>query len=364
VLVRPVRSLWNCARALAGGVPLQALFCHSPAAQRLLRRELTAGPPGTPPAPFDVLHVEHLRAAAYGFPAHGIARVFDSVDCISRLLSEAASHGSAPLTRLIARFDLGRTRRFERRLVGHFDRVLVSSEGERGHFDELLGDAEGSSVAMEVLPNGVDLDYFRPRAAPRDEASLIFVGRMGYHANTAAAHYLLGEIMPRLWAERPEVRLTIVGEGPPASLRALVERQSGRVVLTGYVEDVRPYLARAAVSVNPLVYAVGIQNKVLEAMAMETPVVASPVASAALRARADEHLLVARDPAQYVAAVVRLLDDAQLRRRIGVAGREYVSSHHDWDVVASRLELLYGEQVKNHAGRIPGWGPTSGWRVL
>lgn len=343
------RSVWNCAAALVTGKPLQAVYCQSPAVRRALRDALNDSNAGGKP-PFDVLHIEHLRAALYGLAVRGLPRVFDSVDCITQLMAEAASHGSVPLGRLLARFDLGRTRRFEREAVRSFDRILVSSPAERLHLARLLGATRGESdrgdFPIEVLSEGVDGDYFRPFDGLREETSLVFVGRMGYHANATAAHYLLAQIMPRLWHRRPDARLTIVGESLPARLRALAARHGPRVRLTGAVPDVRPYLASATVALAPLVYAAGIQNKVLEAMAMATPVVASPAACAALEARDGEHLLVAHDAEEFAASIERLLGDGALCARIGRGGRSYAMAHHDWNTVASRLELLYWEQVE------------------
>jgi glycosyltransferase involved in cell wall biosynthesis len=109
----------------------------------------------------------------------------------------------------------------------------------------------------------VDLEFFRPQVVPRDPATLIFTGKMSYHANLAAALDLIRDIMPRIWAHRPEVRVQIVGRNPPAWLRRAA--RDPRVEIVGTVPDLRPYLARATLAVCPLRYAVGIQNKVLEA---------------------------------------------------------------------------------------------------
>jgi glycosyltransferase involved in cell wall biosynthesis len=168
---------------------------------------------------------------------------------------------------------------------------------------------------------------------------------MAYHANLAAARRLVSEIMPRLWKQRPAARLLIVGPDPPATLRHLAAAAGPRVEITGYVADVRPYLARATVSVNPLPYAVGIQNKLLEAMAMATPVVATPAAGAALQAVAGEHFVIAETDETIAAAIERLFDDPALARRLGATGRAYVEAMHDWRTVAAELEGIYRDAI-------------------
>ena len=337
------RSLWSCARGLAGTAPLQAQYCVSPYLTAAIRDRLAAD------GPYDLVHVEHLRAALYGDAVGDLPRVYDAVDCMSRLLAQTAASGPTWSSRLTARVELPRTRPFERALVGQFDRILLTAEAERG---ALLGLGPASAecgARVHVLPNGVDAEYFAPPDTPRDPSSLIFVGRMAYHANCAAAAWLLSDIMPRIWARRPDARLSIVGAEPPAALRRLAKRAGARVEVTGAVTDVRPYLTRASVSVNPLRYAVGIQNKVLEAMATATPVVATGAACAALRAVPGEHFLPAADAATCADAVVRVLDDAGLARTLGAAGRRYVEAHHDWHAATRDLETIYYDAIAAHA---------------
>jgi sugar transferase (PEP-CTERM/EpsH1 system associated) len=337
------RSLWSCARGLAVAAPLQAYYCFSPYLAAAIRHALA------PTGAYDVLHVEHLRAALYGGEASDLPRVYDAVDCMSRLLAQTAAGGPTWSSRLTARIELPRTRPFERALTARFDRILLTTEPERAALLALAAASAENAARIHVLPNGVDLDYFKPSATPRDAATLVFVGRMAYHANVAAARQLLTQVMPRIWTRRPDARLLVVGANPPAAVRRLAKRAVTRVEVTGSVRDVRPYLMRATVSVSPLPYAVGIQNKVLEAMAAATPVVATHAACSALRAVPGEHLLMADDPDAFAAAVLRLLDDTALARTLGAAGRRYVEAQHDWRAAARDLEAVYHDAIAAHA---------------
>lgn len=343
------RSLWSCARGLAEAEPLQARYCLSPHMTAAVRHALALA------GGFDLLHVEHLRAALYADEAAGLPRVFDAVDCMSRLLAQTAGVGPTWSTRLTARVELPRTRRFERQLVRQFERILLTAETERAALLGLAAAPAESAARVHVLPNGVDGDYFPSTDAPRDAATLVFVGRMAYHANFAAARLLLTDLMPRLWARRPDARLLIVGTTPPAALRALARRAGPRVVVTGAVPDVRPYLRRATLSVSPLPYAVGIQNKVLEAMATATPVVATRAACSGLRAVAGQDLLVAEGADAFAAEILRLLEEPALARTVGAAGRRYVEAQHDWRAAARDLEAIYHDAIAERAA-------ADGWR--
>jgi len=205
-----------------------------------------------------------------------------------------------------------------------------------------------SARKMVVLPNGVDLSYFAPLAMPRESETLVFTGKMSYHANVASVLYLCREVMPLIWRDRPQVKLWVVGKAPPPAICALAE--DDRVTVTGYVPDLRPYLAQAAVAINPIPYGVGIQNKVLEAMAMELPVVTSPRACIALGVKPEKHLLVAHSASTFVQQVSRLLDDSALRQRISAAGREYVEENHNLVTIATRLVGIYRDVVEAWPG--------------
>jgi glycosyltransferase involved in cell wall biosynthesis len=196
---------------------------------------------------------------------------------------------------------------------------------------------------LVVLPNGVDLRYFRPMDIARDPATLIFTGKMSYHANLAAALDLTNQVMPRVWAIRSDACLTIAGKDPPRELLALTA--DPRLTVTGTVPDLRPYLAQATVAVSPIRYGAGIQNKLLEAMAMATPVVSTPQATASLQAQNGRDLWVADTPQTCAEVVLTFLADEGLRQRVGQAGRRYVETCHDWDVAAEQLEQVYQEAI-------------------
>ncbi|HVO27901.1 MAG TPA: glycosyltransferase [Candidatus Margulisiibacteriota bacterium] len=341
------RSLWNCARGLRTQLPLQALYACSPDLQRQVAAEIdTQTPRRQQRRPYDLLHVEHLRAVVCGLNVTGMPRVYDSVDCISRLFEKTLQMSATARSRLRALVDLERTRRFEGTLINRFERILTASEVDRESLAALghrSGEArQGTDLErITVVRNGVDLEHFTSPPSTRDPATLVFVGRMRYHANVAAVLYFVRDVLPLIWRHQPDARLSIVGQDPPREVKALARRYGSRVAVTGTVPDVRPYVARATVAVSPLRYAVGIPNKILEAMAMATPVVTTSAGITSLQARDREHLLVADHADDFARQVLRLLDDPALQRRLGASGRSYVESHHDWGAVVSRLEDIY-----------------------
>ncbi len=355
-LTKP-RAFWNMLRALPSRIPLQAAYCWQPEFLRNTQHAIRN-------SQFDVIHVEHLRGAKYALWLQNVLRntqhasrttdyglripvVWDSVDCISHLFEQAARHSRSPFGRFVTRLELARTRRYEAMLVDRFDRVLVTSPIDAAALTELASRNTQHAIcnthhAIDVLPNGVDLEYFTPSPAPRDPDTIVFTGKMSYHANVTAALFLVNDIMPLIWRERPGVRLQIVGKDPQSQVRNLAIRApQSSICVTGAVPDIPPYLWQAQVAVVPIVYGAGSQFKVLEAMACGTPVVATPQAVSALQVTDGEHLLVGDGAAAFARQTLRLLQDAELRRRIGTAGRQFVECNHDWNKIVERLEEIY-----------------------
>ncbi|NJN96645.1 MAG: glycosyltransferase [Anaerolineales bacterium] len=166
---------------------------------------------------------------------------------------------------------------------------------------------------------------------------------MSYHANIAAALDLVSQVMPLVWQYLPAARLMIVGKDPSPELQALTA--DPRINVTGTVPDLRPYLAQATAAISPMRYGVGIQNKVLEAMAMATPVISTPQAVSAIQIQAGQEALVADTAEAMAQAIITLLTNEALRRQIGQTGRTYVENHHDWRGIAEKLEGIYREVI-------------------
>jgi glycosyltransferase involved in cell wall biosynthesis len=343
-LTRP-RILLNLAQAFLTGVPLQSRYSWNPTLARSLEFEILN-------SNFEIIHVEHLRGALYGLHLQSTIRnsqfqiplVWDSVDCISLLFEQSMRASRSSFGRWVTRFELPRTRRFEAQLVNSFDSTLVTSLLDQQAFQR-LNVKTFDCTNVEVLPNGVDLSYFTPDDTPHQSDCVVFTGKLSYHANMTAACFLLEEIMPRVWEQRPQVQVQLVGKDPPPKLRRLAASQ-GNVQVTGSVPDIRPYLRGATLSVAPLIYGAGIQNKVLEAMACGTPVVASTQAVSALsNLIPGKDLLIADGPAATAEEVLRLLEDPNLRNRIGTGGLAYVRRYHDWNNIAAQLESIYSNVI-------------------
>jgi glycosyltransferase involved in cell wall biosynthesis len=240
---------------------------------------------------------------------------------------------SNPLRRLMIRLELASVGPIERRLMAAGSRVLFASVRDR---DALVGVADRSSSV--VVPNGVDLDYWHRTSSELGRDHVIFSGAMNYRPNDDAALFLLRDIMHRVWATEPRTRVTIVGRDPTAALRRAAS--DPRVTVTGFVDDMRPYLDSGGVFAAPLRFAAGIQNKLLEALAMEMEVVTSPIAAAGIQVAdgMSPPAVIARDGIEFAAAIVSALRRVRSDPHPRTAGRAYVAEHFSWEAAVATLD--------------------------
>jgi sugar transferase (PEP-CTERM/EpsH1 system associated) len=275
------------------------------------------------------LRMEELR---------GVPAVVDLVDVDSQKWLDYAAASRGPSAWLY-RAEGRQLRRLERGLPAWTRGVVLTTPAEVALYEQFAG--PGTALAVG---NGVDLDYFHP-TPPAAEPSCVFVGALDYRPNVDGIAWFCSEVWPRLRGRRPDARLFVVGRRPAGPVQRLAAVPGVEVV--GAVPDVRPWLARSAAAVAPLRIARGVQNKVLEALAMAKAVVASPPSLRGLAAEPGRHLLAASSPDEWLMHLERLLEDAPLRKRLGAAGRAFVEGRHCWERCLEPLgELLFREEPR------------------
>ena len=226
--------------------------------------------------------------------------------------------------------------RFEREALSWVNGALTVSDLDRMRLLQ-----NQSDLPIMVVSNGVDLDYFRPMPQPEQRQHVVFTGSMDWRPNQDAARYFVNEILPLLRRSRPDLECTFVGRSPPADIQALATMPG--VHITGTVDDVRPYVSRAAVYVVPLRIGGGSRLKILEALAMGRAVVSTTVGAEGLDVVPDRHVVLVDDPRAFAKSVSQLLDDPERCLDLATEGRRLVERCYGWDALADQFKRFIQE---------------------
>ncbi|MCE5228211.1 glycosyltransferase [bacterium] len=292
--------------------------------------------------PRGVIHADHLHMGQYLPFACRALRVMDEHNVESRILERLADHNQGrpwgPYLNLQAR----RMARREAQLAGEVDMVLAVSDGDAGDLS-----AMAPKTRVEVIPNGVDLEYFAPPRVSRPNLNkLVFTGSMDWLPNSDAMIWFVAEILPRLDLRPPRDgpwKLDIVGQNPPTAVRAL---ESARVRVTGPVEDVRPFVNEAGIFVAPIRIGGGSRLKLLEAFSAGIAVVSTKIGCEGLEVENEKHLLIADEPEAFADAVDRLARQPRLRQELTANARRLVEDRYGWGAIGERLAGLYEAELE------------------
>jgi len=276
----------------------------------------------------DLILVEFSQMAGFRFPA-GVPMVLDEHNIEFDLLERMAAEGSF-LRRLYNRIEATKFRREELAAARNAALTLVTSERD----GELLA-AHITGVKTAVITNGVDCDHFARPDGPRQPENAVFVGATHYFPNEDGLLFFLREIHEKILKTRPGFKFTIVGGNPPASI---TRYRSDNVEITGYVDDVRPYMWNASLFVVPLRMGGGTRFKIVEAMAAGAPVVSTRLGAEGIPAGDGRELLLADEPDAFAAAAGKVFADPGLAASLSRSGLSFVRSNFDWSVIGAQLD--------------------------
>ena len=236
-----------------------------------------------------------------------------------------------PIWKAISLLEWRKMKAAELRYLRLADRVLTVSETDRDAFSAFVDPAK-----ITVIPTGVDVNYFHPIPLQESQSSLVFTGSMDWLPNEDAILYFVDAILPLVKPQCPDVSLEVVGRSPSRKLQALAKSEKS-VRLTGWVEDIRPFIARGSICIVPLRIGGGTRLKIFEAMAMSKAVVSTSIGAEGLPVQAGENILLADTPQEFADSVISLLGDARERQRLGSAARTLVHENYSWPKVAENF---------------------------
>ncbi len=321
-----IKSLWN-------GKPLQVSYFHSAKFATLLSKIDFND--------YDAIHVQHLRMSQYFekfVPQHAILDLPDAFSLYWKRRKENATH---IFLKLFNGFEQKRLAKYENKMMPMFNLNLVCNEEDRAYFKLNIQ----GPVNVELLPNGVDTNTFKPNKAARIPYRVLFTGNMNYAPNVDGVQYFSSEIWPQVIKEIPNAQFIIAGQKPVASVLALA---SQNIHVTGFIEDLAAEYTKAQILVAPLRFGAGTQNKVLEAMASAIPVICTDIGFKGLRAEQGQGVFSTTSSSEFAQKLIELLKDDELCHNVGLQGFELIHKHFSWKSISSLLIEFFNNASKEN----------------
>ena len=314
----------NIIKAFFKGLPLQVGYFYSSKAQKCLDESIASFEP-------DHIYCQLIRTTDYVKDVKHIPLTLDYMDALSKGIERRIPKATFFL-KAILELELKRLRVYEGEVFNRFDHRTIISEQDRGFIEH------NDAKAIKIVPNGVDTNFLAPKGSMDKKYDLMFAGNMSYPPNIETAIYLATEVLPLIQTQRPGTNLVIAGVSPVPQVKSL---ESEHVTVTGWVEDMRICYSQSRVFIAPMHISIGMQNKILEAMAMELPCICSVMANNAIGAEHRTNVFLGDNTTEYANSALKLLDDTATAARIAKEGRDFVVSRYSWDTSSDELMGIF-----------------------
>ena len=311
----------NLLRALFIGIPFQAGYFYNRSIQKKIDTVISKEKP-------DHIFCQLLRVAEYA-KNKNIPKTIDYQDVFSKGIERRISKVPFYL-RPVFKSEYKRLLRYENSLFNIFDNKVIISEPDR----DLIPHPEKEKI--HIIPNGVDHDFFKPKALEK-KYEIVFIGNMSYPPNVDAAEYLAKKVLPLVHLQKPNAKLLLAGATPAKRVQ---DQESEHVHISGWVDDIRDCYAQGKIFIAPMQIGTGLQNKLLEAMAMKIPSITSSLANSALCAKHGQEILIGETPEDYANHIISLLDDQEFADKIAEAGYNFVHQKFDWEKATDKLSAI------------------------
>ncbi len=308
--------LWRLFLALFNDKPFQVAYFYSKKAQQELGAIIEKHLPKR-------FFCQLIRVAEYAKKYSIFSKTLDYMDALSIGMERRANKAPFYLKPIVA-IEAKRLRAYEEKMFQYFEKKVIISQADKEHL------THSNATEISVIPNGIDSEFFKSEQRAK-KVDILFTGNMGYLPNVESAQYLVKNILPVLDSKST---VQICGKSPSNKVRSLAAQN---VEITGWVDDIRVAYDEAKIFVAPLMLGSGLQNKLLEAMAMGLPCITTPLANNALGAIPEEEILIANNEAEFKIQIERLLSDANLYDKLAKNGHAFVTKNYNWQACNKRL---------------------------
>jgi len=291
---------------------------------------------------FDLAHFDTIGLAEYIRDIGSISKVLNHHNIESDMMLRRAFNERNLLKKTYFLLEASKLKKYEKRFCPKFDYNIAVSELDKKVLKKTVG-----NINIAVVPNGVDTNYFQPYRKNIKNNTLIFCGRLNAYPNEKGLIYFCKKVWPLLKQTIPQLQLRIIGRNPPKRIKKLASSQIG-IEVVGYVDDIRPYVAEAEVYVCPIWDGGGTKLKILDALAMGKAVVATTIACEGIDVIPGKNVLIADTPIEFLEHIEILLQNSELKDKLGYHGRQLVEERYSWLIVGKKLNEVYSEVIKCH----------------
>lgn len=314
------RSYINSFCGLFGKNPLQISYYFSKKMMRLVNGEIASGE-------YDFVLVHLIRMAPYVIDKFGIGKILEMTDAISLNYKRSREQGGRGVFGKIYLVEEKRVRNYEKKCAEKFDNLVVVSEADKEYMFDFVG--EKLAEKIKVISNGASEKFIKFTAKKYDPNLIVFFGNMRTYQNQDAIIYFIEKIYPKIKGQNPEIKLRIVGNSP--SKKLLKFNGKDGIEIIGKVDNVIDYIKHACISVCPMRIGAGVQNKIIESMALGLPVVTTPISAKGINGKNGEDFLVADREQEFAEAVLKIINSVELRNEISENAKRLIIEEYQWD---------------------------------
>lgn len=326
------KAMLSCLRLFY--LPYEVAYCDSKEAEKRIEEIIKK-------EKIDLVYLKRLRSAIF-FPNISIPVVLDTTDAMSMFYKRMSKNYKFPKN-LFYLFESTKYKVYEQNIMKKIKNWIVCSNTDKGYLEAL-----NNNISISVVPNAVDSNYFHPIANHKSliaNHSLLFRGLMDKPVNIDAVLFFVNRIFPLIQKQIKDTKVFIVGPNPHHVIKRLNDNKT--IFVTGFVRDIREYIAKAAVVICPLRIGSGTRHKILQAWAMGRPVVSTVIGAEGLQYKAGENIEIANDPKSFAKKIVMLFENKNQYNKLATNGRKTVESNHDLDVISKKLDRVLSHVVKN-----------------
>lgn len=320
-LSRP-KIIYNLIRGIFRKIPFQTSYYYSKNIAEEVCEAIKQDKP-------DLIYCQLIRTAELVDGVKNIPKIIDYVDVISKGLERRIEKSNIFL-RILLKWELKRAIKYEEKVYNTFNERIIITEEDR----DLLPFVNRSNV--KIVANGIDLEYYKPLESEK-KFDLFFTGNLSYPPNIDAAEFLIKEIMPKVWEKNKNISVAISGASPKKRILSLA---SEKVKIIGWTDDIRDNYKAAKIFIAPLQIGTGLQNKLLQAMAMKLPCIVSELTARGITKEKPDFMLVAGSAEEFAEYILKLLDDNNFANEVAEKGFQFVTNNYDWKNIITELERI------------------------